>query len=611
MNRKLLLSAFAVYAIAVLSQAAPASAGAKAKAVGTPPLKQPLRGWQTWLASGERILPASQPPVTATNAVLRLVSARNATAAASFALRSSSALDDVAIKAGPLVSASGARFGGAIDIRIVKLWYQDANGWFAAERAPGDAVLVPELLLHDDSLVKTDAAAMENLVRGADGQYRRIKAAPGGQTTPAAKDFIAADDAAELLPFALAANATRQFYLKVEVPEGTPHGLYKGALAVTAKGADLGHIDLALYVADHSLGDPTSRFSGRDSLDGRECASGVFSAMTTTDYERYASVVFLPKTRLTKSAVDYLRRNGIADVAVPPDMLGQVPALFGGVPSPLWIADAGALSARPKGVADKAPLVAAAKGALALGAKDARLFVPSRPAEPVLPADRAALEEIDSLGVGTWAVSDKSTYTNLADVLTSPVEYGLPLDKVGLRPPPIKGDPYGGMETTDSTLAEAWHALGTPLYLAITLPAGVENPSIWRRAAGIECFFVGYEGFILPSFVETADPWNDWSRPRLRARTFLYPTKTGFVPTLAFEGLCEGVLDVRYLSAVRRLAAKLRYPEPKDYKVDMEGRKATMWMQWIKVRQADLDNMRLEAIAWIEKLEAVRKAVGR
>ncbi len=70
-------------------------------------------------------------------------------------------------------------------------------------------------------------------------------------------------------------------------------------------------------------------------------------------------------------------------------------------------------------------------------------------------------------------------------------------------------------------------------------------------------------------------------------------------------------MDVRYLSAVRRLAATLRHPVPEDYKIDIEGRKATMWIQWIKVREADLDNMRLEAIAWIEKLDAVRKATGR
>lgn len=613
MKRQVFLAALAAIALAFSPPAFAAPPGGAARpAATTPPLKAPLAGWQVWPGSGARILPGTLPPTDATNAEVRLVSARGVVAAASFAVRAASALDGVAVKTQGLISASGASIpDAAADIRVVRCWLQDANGWFAAERAPGEPILVPELLLHDETLVKVDAAAGENLVRGVDGQYRRIKAASGGATTPAIKGFVAADDAETLQPVAFAANETRQFYLKLAVPAGAAPGLYRGRISFSAGGRELGHFRLALRVTKHQLGAPTSRFSGRSALDGRGIASGTYPAVTSTDYEPYHAVVFLPRERIAKSVFSFLAADGVDSPAVPRAALGQVKSLFGAEPRTLWVAEPNALATRPGGVTDRDALLATAREALTTGIRDIRLFVPSRADGDGLAADRAALDAVDALGVRTWAQSNFATYTNAADVLTSPFEYGLPQDKVGTRLPPMAGDPYGGMEQTDSRLIENWHAIGTPLYLAVTLPAGIENPSLWRRAVGLQCFYVGYEGFILPRLFEADDPWNDWTRQRLRSRTFLYPTKSGFVSTLAWEGVAEGLVDVRYLSAVRRLAAAIRYPEPADYKVDMEGRKATMWLQWINPRSSALDTVRLECIAWIEKLDAVLKATGR
>ena len=613
MKKQSFLSALAVPLFSAAALALPAVPATDTPQLpSTPPLLAPLRGWQVWPATGERVIPSTQQPVGVSNATIRVVGARGATASASFALRSAEALDGVSIKVEDLADAKGNRLpDSAIDIRVVKLWYQDANGWFSDERAPGEAVLVPELLLHDDSLVQTDPATKENVIRSADGTSRRIKAAPGGSTTPSLKGFVAADDAPALLPLGLAANETRQFFMKFDIAADAAPGLYKGRVTIAGKAKAFGSFDLFLKINDFTLGQPTSRFSGRDALDGRKIASGTYPAVTTTDHERYATVAFLPENRLTKSAVSFLGKSGLADVAVPPGMLSQFGTLFEEKPETLWVADSTALLQEPKGVADKDALVATAKAALATGAKDVRLFIPSRTSGAGLAADRAALDAVDALGVGTWAHSTFETYTNSADLITSPFEYGLPRDKVGVEPPPIMGDPYGGMEETDSRLVENWHAIGTPLYLVVTLPAGIEDYALWRRAVGLQCFYVGYEGFVLPQLLGETDPWNDWADARTRSRTFLYPTKTGFIPTLAWEGVADGVTDVRYLSQVRRLASCLRFPEPEDFKVDLEGRKATMWMQWLNPRKTDLDTARLDAIAWIEKLDAVRKAIGR
>ena len=110
----------------------------------TPPLNPPLFGWQVWPASGERIVPASEPPADATNAVVRLVSARDAVASASFAVRSMAALEAVEVKVSDLMGADGTTLPAtSTDLRVVKCWYQDRNGWFAGRRCPGDPVHVP------------------------------------------------------------------------------------------------------------------------------------------------------------------------------------------------------------------------------------------------------------------------------------------------------------------------------------------------------------------------------------------------------------------------------------------------------------------------------------
>ena len=46
--------------------------------------------------------------------------------------------------------------------------------------------------------------------------------------------------------------------------------------------------------------------------------------------------------------------------------------------------------------------------------------------------------------------------------------------------------------------------------------------------------------------------WNDTDHPTYRDHNLTYPTVNGSIPTLAWEGLREGVDDVRYVEALQR-----------------------------------------------------------
>ena len=327
------------------------------------PLRQPLTGWQTWTSSGERTLPDTPAPAGRDRTAVAAVSARGASAAVTFALRSSAAIASATLSVEGLDGIAG-------DLRLVKCWYQDGNAWYAMLRAPGEPILVPELLLHDDSLVKSAAETKSNLLRtSAAGEPPRYE--------PPSASIVVADDAPALLPFPFAANETREFHLRLEIPATAKPGLFHGRIAVKGDGADLGHLNLDLRVIEHVLPEATGRFLGNRYNDGKKVFPGSSPAAVAGDvYEPFAPVASLPRERLTREACALLASAGVTPV-FPPDLVDDVKALAGATPpKALWLADG--LVAPDDGPApDAAALAATAKKARGAGFADTRLFVRS------------------------------------------------------------------------------------------------------------------------------------------------------------------------------------------------------------------------------------------
>ena len=581
----------------------------------TPPLSTPLVGWQTWTSSGERILPSTEPPKEATNATIRLVSARGTIATATFAVRSSSDLKSVALRPSALKTKNGLVLSSdAFDLRVVKCWYQDANAWFTPKRASGNSVLVPELLLHDDTLIRIDPKTRENLIRtspaGVSPTYRRIKAVKGGVTVPAQKDFVAADDAKTLLPLPIAKDETRQFHLAIKVDSKTRPGLYHGKIELAADGRQLGHFNVSLRVLDHLLPATVSRFSIHGGLDGNKVPTGDAPAVLSTETTPFQSIVALPPAHLTPTTVSFLLDGGFTSPVIQPSDLAKCKALFGPrTPSSLWIAFPLMLEAPARSAPSPAKALKLVEEAKRTGVKELHVFLPSRLSGKGLAEDAKTFEVVDDADVSVWTYATDKTYAEAAALIRSPMGRGLPPttsawrynDKIHERD--YDTGHFDCYEYTDTRPAERWHKIGVPYYHCSTAPAAIEDPSVWRRRFGAECYYLGYDGFIIPSVMEAIDPWNDWTSDDHRSRTFLYPTKTSFIETLAWDGIREGLVDARYLSSMRLLAQKIRMKGLEDPLFDLEGRRAAMWLDALHVQRCDLDTMRLDAIAWIDKLQ--------
>lgn len=180
---------------------------------------------------------------------LDAVGAGNSVETLSFVVTSAADIAALSVTCDGLSSSVGKIAPEKIDIVLVKPWYQDGNAWFTELRDPDGRVLVPELVLHNDALVRTDEKSRANTILSS------------GKYISADEVAVADKDTVRLQSFALKANAARQLFLRIRIDAETPAGIYKGKLALAADGAPAGTAEITLRVLSYALPAPKSRFS--------------------------------------------------------------------------------------------------------------------------------------------------------------------------------------------------------------------------------------------------------------------------------------------------------------------------------------------------------------
>ncbi|NLF85528.1 MAG: hypothetical protein GX571_05425, partial [Lentisphaerae bacterium] len=114
--------------------------------------------------SGIMRLPADLPLDAPVNDRMTLCAAPGEIEAASFLIYALEPFKRVTLETGPLASPSGTLPAAAIDLRVVKCWYQGYTAW--ARHVPRRGwpwKLTPELLLHDETLVDVRVETNRNV----------------------------------------------------------------------------------------------------------------------------------------------------------------------------------------------------------------------------------------------------------------------------------------------------------------------------------------------------------------------------------------------------------------------------------------------------------------
>ena len=202
------------------------------------------------------VAPCSPNPVlteaeasSAISGGLDAVAAGGSIATLSFVVKSAKPVSAFLATCSGLTSDGKSIPASAVDILLVKRWYQDGNAWFTEIRDPAGRILVPELLLHDDTLVTVDDKDRADLVRS------------GGKAVSAEEAASVDADAPTLRPFVLRASEAQQLIVRIAVAAGTPPGIYGGHIALSADGAPAGRAPITLRVLAYDLPRPTARFS--------------------------------------------------------------------------------------------------------------------------------------------------------------------------------------------------------------------------------------------------------------------------------------------------------------------------------------------------------------
>jgi PKD repeat protein len=521
-NRTIFLLLFAVIFCTVLPVQAADYAALKSAYIANHPGQSIIPfPWEP--TSSVSILPFDYAVPAAPANNFSLTACRNEFEPASFVVSSRKALSAITITAPDLYDAQGDSIpSSAIDVRLVKVWYQANVGdiWYDT---PGK-YLVPELLLKDDSLVKADYTNQTNYLKvTVNGVQQYIDISSPSATVPASAKIT---DATTLQPFAMAANENKQIWLTVHVPADTPAGDYRGDITITAPSEVPVIMNFTVTVLPFDLASAPLEYGlyYRGRIPDTQQA-GINSEDKTT-------VQYLLE-------LENMRDHGISY----PTLFQEAHSVYfetalqlrnqSGLPNDhIYIANA-IHASTDGGSAFLTRLTADLKNEQAVvkkyGFNKVYVYAIDETRGATLNLERPSMTAIRNAGSGVFI----SGYTDLVDYVGD-------LVSVAIIP-----------HALNTSLAARWHGYGNKIFSYANPQAGVEDAGMYRKNYGYMLWNSGYDGEMTYAYQHSfGDIWNDYDYPNNRDHLFTYPTSNGVIDTIEWEGFREAVDDTRYLATL-------------------------------------------------------------
>lgn len=195
------------------------------------------------------IMPGQSPPPGPLSKDMSVTACPDEYEPASFVIHATRRLENLAVEVGNLADAEKSLPREVVDVRVVKCWYQAGS---SARIEKDVRILVPELLLHDDGLVRVDTEKKENFLRDVTDTGETVYVPI---STPKSDNLvnIRPKDAKRLLPVTIPAGTSRQFWLTIHVPADAKPGNYKGTIKLRAKNVELPVLNLSVRVLPFKL----------------------------------------------------------------------------------------------------------------------------------------------------------------------------------------------------------------------------------------------------------------------------------------------------------------------------------------------------------------------
>ncbi|MGI6098382.1 MAG: DUF4402 domain-containing protein [Kiritimatiellia bacterium] len=527
------------------------------------------------------------------NVDLNIVAAQDEFEPASFQLYSFADKRNVTLTPTLFKGEGGATMpAAALDIKVVKLWFQNGNGWLSYFADVG-LKLIPELLLHDENMIRVDMEGVANYARlkDASGERHVWISAPrelheATSFRPVADPF---EDAKTLQPVTLKGGEFKQFFATLHVPAGQKPGIYKGAITVAEGGKRLFDIPVAIRVLPFTLPNARPYFD----LD-REM---ILSFMGGLSLSRIADLHNCDHATALRKYDEYLanlRNHGITH----PSGVDQTEESLNII--------------RRHGFTTK-PLIEAKSFApwygLNFGGRMSfdQMMTARDGARQCAEFYQRVLGHTDLLcGYGdeqgtAFVATHRNFYKYYHD-------YGIRIGCAGHEALLYKGGytygyyPMGGEPDAHERI-RPWNEIGDR-YVGFyaSQHTGPENPQFFRRQHGLLGYFSNLS--LVYNYEFDLLNWNDLATHTYKPMVVAMYNCGGIVDTLQWEGFREGVDDMRYATQLKLLARDAVASGDTGRK--LTANKALQYLALLNRTEMDLEVVRAEMIEHILKLLALQ-----
>jgi hypothetical protein len=546
--------------------------------------------------TNNRILPTSLVAGRTVAKSLALSACTEEYESASFAVATSGDVEDLTIACSHLTAPEGVIDKTQIDVKLVKCWYQAfGEPWSGGVSFQRGKVLLPELLVNDDDLVRVDLENKRNMLRVADPKTDALRYEDATGENPNLTADLVMRDADMLMPVDIPAGQVRQFWVTVHVPATSAPGVYEGALTVGSAGSSgatlpihltVHPFSLAASVVEHSMY-YRARLTGSDvpvlDLRGENKTETQYAAELR---DMVAHGVTSPLVYQPPANMDLMRRA----LEIRQET---------GVRSDRFYFCAWGIGPNDTGDDSRRVLGEMRELVKRFGYREFYNYGPDEPSVEGARESVAAWRFTHDLGWKTYLACNalKDSTGGIRRELWKELRNEVDLFVVG--------------EDLDAELAGTLRDAGCGIYSYSNPQCGIEEPETYRRNYGLALWKAGYSGAMNYAYQHgfgTSDlMWNDFDAATLthpyRDHVMAYPTSNGVVGTLQWEGYREGVDDLRYLSTLLEAIQEAK----RDPGRAQAAAKIEDWVDTIDPA-SDLDRIRDNIVARIILLTSPRPA---
>lgn len=563
----------------------------------------------------EKHLPDARPVDGRETTSLAAAAARGEFESISFMIRPGRDMQKVDLVptdlAGPGEAAIPASAFDVYAVKVVNKWTWSWITYYAGN--PDSPTPVPDMLVHDDSLIRTDWSRHINYVRAdyPSGPVYLNMSAPD-LTADFNTHLHPVRDTGKFVPLDLKTNEYRQIWITLKVPADATPGDYTGKIQLREKGADAGALDFKLTVHPFELPLPRTHYDS-----SRRFICALMHSPSLAEFLPQSKNLAMSEEKVRNLArmladhniIDTCSLGEFTDLTTD-DLSVRTMHLLreGGMPLHVVFDGMGYsdwLHAKDEknnlvGFPDKDP------AGYEKSLRDFSEYVDKRLAAFRKYSPHTEVYFMGSDEGSTWTQRRQFPYWTILKEKGAKLFATCPGGTACMSAWIV--DAADVAQCLSAAAAEEWHGSGAIALTYATPFPGPECPDIWRRTRGIRFWFAEYDGMNDFAFYSGINRWNETGRTGggYRQAGIVFPTIDGAVNTIAFEALREGIDDIRYYSLHRLLAEKaLKSP---DRVTRALGRAELVWMESTDPEKTfDLDKFRAEVAG---RIVALQEAVG-